>query len=110
LYHAIAKYGTVPCTVARMLKRPLRVHIVGSEKELNFLDLFKEVAFLLPSDLALELVFVTRHDMLPTNVRESICASFLRIDMIERLSVTLLSGSFGDSKIRTLIVLGVHRI
>jgi len=48
IYYAICKYGQVPCTVARMLKRPLRIHIVGVEKEANFLDLFQEVGFLLP--------------------------------------------------------------
>jgi len=33
-----------------MLKRPLRIHIVGVEKEANFLDLFQEVGFLLQED------------------------------------------------------------
>ena len=50
IYHAIANYGHVPVTVARLLKRPLRVHVVGTEKELNFLDLFKEAGFLAPDD------------------------------------------------------------
>ena len=52
VYHGIVCYGEVPCTVARMLKRPLRVHIVGVEKEANFLDLFQEVGFLLPQDFS----------------------------------------------------------
>jgi hypothetical protein len=51
LYHAIATFGHVPVTVARMLKRPLRLHLVGVEKELNFLDLFQELGYLLPLDL-----------------------------------------------------------
>lgn len=50
VYYAIQKYGEVPITVSRMLRRPLRVHIIGVEKELNFLDLFSEVGYLLPSD------------------------------------------------------------
>lgn len=50
IYYAIERFGKVPVTVAKMLKRPLRVHVVGAEKEMNFLDLFKEVAFLLPED------------------------------------------------------------
>jgi hypothetical protein len=45
------KHGAVPITVAKMLNRQLRIHVVGIEKELNFLDLFKELAFLLPEDL-----------------------------------------------------------
>jgi hypothetical protein len=51
IYYAIERYGEVPVTVARMLKRPLRVHVVGAEKEMNFLDLFKEIGFLLPEDV-----------------------------------------------------------
>jgi hypothetical protein len=51
LYHAVATFGHVPVTVARMLKRPLRLHLVGVEKELNFLDLFREFGYLLPLDL-----------------------------------------------------------
>jgi len=51
IYHAIEKYGEVPVTVARMLNRPLRIHVVGAEKEINFLDMFKEVMFLLPEDI-----------------------------------------------------------
>jgi hypothetical protein len=51
IYHAIVEYGEVPVTVARMLQRPLRIHVVGTEKELNFLDLFQELGFLLPEDL-----------------------------------------------------------
>lgn len=50
IYQAIVQYGEVPSTVAQMLKRPLRIHVVGAEKEMNFLDLFQEVGFLLPED------------------------------------------------------------
>ena len=51
VYYSIERYGEVPVTVARMLKRPLRIHVVGIEKEMNFLDLFKEIGYLLPEDL-----------------------------------------------------------
>ena len=51
IYHAIEKYGEVPVTVAKMLDRPLRIHVVGAEKEINFLDMFKEIIFLLPEDI-----------------------------------------------------------
>lgn len=60
VYHGIVCYGEVPCTVARMLKRPLRVHIVGVEKEANFLDLFQEVGFLFPQDFSVCLPCVCR--------------------------------------------------
>jgi hypothetical protein len=51
VYYAILKYGSIPLTVAKMLHRQLRVHLVGIEKELNFIDMFKEIGFLLPNDL-----------------------------------------------------------
>ena len=51
IYRAIEQFGEVPVTVARMMNRPLRIHVVGAEKEMNFLDLFKELTFLLPEDM-----------------------------------------------------------
>lgn len=51
LYHAVQEYGKVPIIVSKMLKRPLRIHVVGVEKELNFLDLFKEFGYLLPDEV-----------------------------------------------------------
>jgi len=52
IYYAIVEFGEVPVTVAKMLNRPLRIHVVGVEKEMNFLDIFREVGYLLPSDLS----------------------------------------------------------
>jgi hypothetical protein len=60
IYYAIAQCGEVPCTVAQMLKRPLRVHIVGVEKEANFLDLFQEVGYLLPQDFSVRTILFVR--------------------------------------------------
>lgn len=65
IYHAIVKYGEVPVTVAKMLKRPLRIHVVGIEKEMNFLDIFREVGYLLTEDMS-----VSR--MLERHARQSI--------------------------------------
>lgn len=97
LYHAIVEYGQVPCTVARtMLQRPLRIHIVGAEKELNFLDLFREVSFLLPPDFMLELVFVVRGDMLPPSLRQSHPAKFT-VDLTRTLRASIVSGTYGAS-------------
>ena len=50
IYYAIQQYGLVHVAVAAMMKRPLRIHVVGAEKEINFLDLFKEIAFILSVD------------------------------------------------------------
>jgi hypothetical protein len=49
-YHALVTFGQVPVTVSRMLQRPLRLHVVGIEKELNFLDIFQELGYLIPTD------------------------------------------------------------
>ena len=96
LYYCIVEYGDVPCAVARMLKRSLRVHIVGAEKEINFLDLFAEVAFLLPDDISLLLVLVVRHDMLPKSVQATAGNTF-NFPASSRLQITLISGTYGDS-------------
>ena len=55
LYFAIQRYGMVPLTVSKMLKRPLRIHVVGVEKELNFLEIFRELAYLMPNDIKVSL-------------------------------------------------------
>ena len=54
IYHAIQGHGEVPLTVAKMLNREVRIHVVGIEKEINFLDLFKEVGFLLPENVKVQ--------------------------------------------------------
>lgn len=99
LYHAIVEFAQVPCMVARILKRPLRIHIVGAEKELNFLDLWKETVYLLPEDIALELVFITRDDMLPLNLRldPSRGREKFRVSLLDNLTVRVYAGSYGDS-------------
>ncbi|GAX15862.1 hypothetical protein FisN_2Lh410 [Fistulifera solaris] len=96
LYNLIVEYGQVPCMVAQMLDRPLRIHIVGAEKELNFLDIFREVVFLLPHDVSLQLVFVVRQDMIPEKLKSNM-ANELEIPFHERLVVTLVAGTYGDS-------------
>lgn len=55
IYYAIEQFGQVPVTVARMLNRSLRIHVVGIEKEMNFLDMFKEIGYLLPEDVSVSL-------------------------------------------------------
>ena len=58
----IVGFGEVPLTAAaEILKRSLRIHVVGAEKAINFLDFFREVDFI----SLLELVFVVRPHMLP---------------------------------------------
>jgi hypothetical protein len=97
LFHLLVEYGEVPCTVARMLKRPLRVHIVGAEKEINFLDAFKEVAYLL-EDFAIELVFIVRQDMLPPSLRSTTSDKReLAFNLTDSLRIVLVSGTYGDS-------------
>ena len=107
LYHAIVEYGEVPVTVARMLKRPLRIHVVGTEKELNFLDLFSELGYLLPEDLQVELVFVAREDMIPKNCRNTKANEsgdnsqfLLRVEMTPNLTVGVVGGTYGQTSTR----------
>jgi len=49
IYYAIQQYGLVHLNVSVLMKRALRIHIVGAEKEINFLDLFKEIAYIVPT-------------------------------------------------------------
>ncbi|KAG7353421.1 hypothetical protein IV203_002776 [Nitzschia inconspicua] len=101
IYYAIIQHGEVPVTVARMLNRPLRIHVVGAEKEMNFLDLFQEVGFLLPEDLHLELVFIARQDMLPAHCYTSNAESkfLLQIEMTTNLMVGVVSGTYGATSL-----------
>ena len=98
IYYAIVRFGEVPMTVAKMLKRPLRIHVVGVEKEMNFLDIFREVGNLLPEDLLVELTFVVRRDMLPPKSRErgSTNIPLLKLQLTTNLTLLVVSGTYGD--------------
>lgn len=110
LYHALVEFGSVPWTVSHMLEKPLRIDVVGAEKELHFLDLFQELAFLLGNQVAdettkvyqgplLELVFVVRQDMLPASLVG--CRLDGRYGMDLELSpwirVRIVEGTYGDA-------------
>jgi hypothetical protein len=100
IYHAIARYGEVPVTVARMLKRPLRIHVVGAEKEINFLDLFQELSFLLPQDVHLELVFVVRDDMLPAKCQTISTPADRQFSMrieFDSMEIGVVTGTYGGT-------------
>jgi hypothetical protein len=100
IYHAIQKYGAVPVTVSRMLKRQLRIHVVGIEKEMNFLDLFKEIGYILPFDVKVELVFIVREDMLPPSYSKSEQGNDrydLQINLTSNVSLLVKSGTYGGS-------------
>jgi zinc finger MYND domain-containing protein 15 len=96
MYYAIVEYGEVPCTVARLLGRALRIHLVGSEKELNLLDLFKEVCFLLPTDISIEIVVVTRNDMIPPALRSE---SNRTIRLLSNLELKIVCGTYGSASL-----------
>ena len=49
LYYATVEYAMVSCKVARIMDRPLRVDVVGVEKELLFLPLFQETRSCYPT-------------------------------------------------------------
>jgi hypothetical protein len=106
LYFALVEYCEVPCVVATTLKRRLRVHVVGSEKEINFVDIFREVSYLLDNrtiqPFGFELVFVVRDDMIPAS---SSCVfsenrrqrgNQHEFDVDDTTKVFLVSGLYGD--------------
>jgi hypothetical protein len=93
----------------RLEHRPLRIHIVGVEKELNFLDMYTELAFLLPFDFRVELVFCIRPDMIPLsligdkssfpNVERSTERSskiLYHVQLMETLHISIVCGIYGD--------------
>jgi len=99
VYYALLKHGCVPITVAKMLHRQLRVHLIGIEKELNFIDLFKEVGFLLPLDLKVELVFIARDDMFPTSCKHDSSEEKQRrkIQLTSNLTIYVECGIYNES-------------
>mmetsp|Transcript_22183 Transcript_22183/g.39892 ORF Transcript_22183/g.39892 Transcript_22183/m.39892 type:complete len:683 (-) Transcript_22183:194-2242(-) len=93
LYYAIQHYGIVPVTVAQMLERPLRIHVVGIEKELNFVDLFKELGFLMPENVAIDMTWIVREDMFPENRDER----HLSLQLTSNLRLSIVAGTYGES-------------
>ena len=99
IFYALQKWGEVPITVAKMLGRKLRIHAVGIEKEMNFLDLFSELAYLLPQDLEIELTFIVRQDMLPPKCRtqsHQAQGHDMKVDLASNLTLLVKSGTYGD--------------
>ena len=98
IFYALQKYGEVPITVAKMLGRKLRIHAVGIEKEMNFLDLFKELAYLLPLDLEIELTFIVRPDMLPPKCRDTKGDNGydMKVELTTNLTLMVKSGTYGE--------------
>ena len=93
IYYAIQRYGIVPLTVAQMLDRPLRIHVVGIEKELNFVDLFKEVGYLIPESINIEMTWIVREDMFPENGNKK----QLSLQLTSNLKLSIIGGTYGDS-------------
>jgi len=95
LYYAIQHYGSVPITVAKMLERPLRIHVVGIEKELNFVDLFREVGYLLPKEsIQIDMTWIVREDMLPQNSKGG---KSLSLQLTSNVTLTIVAGTYGES-------------
>jgi len=68
------------------------------EKVMNFIDLFRELGYLLPEDLSVELTFVVRRDMLPSKSRDqgSLNGPFLTLDLTSNLKLSVVAGTYGD--------------
>lgn len=93
IYCAIQRYGAVPLAVAKILQRPVRIHVVGVEKELNFIDLFKELGFLAPESVAIEMTWIIREDMFPKNSKER----KLTLQLTTNLRLSVVGGTYGQS-------------
>jgi hypothetical protein len=103
LYHVIVAYGIVPCTISYQIeRRPLRIHIVGAEKELHLLDLYKELSYLLPPDFYIDLVFCIRPDMIPISFQQAYDQSsssskvLYSVQLTDTLHVRVVVGIYGD--------------
>ena len=93
IYYSIQRYGTVPLTVAQMLERPLSIHVVGIEKELNFVDLFKELGYLMPKNIDIEMTWIVRDDMFPENRN----GKNLSLQLTANLKLSIVGGTYGQS-------------
>jgi hypothetical protein len=103
VYHAIQRHGVVPITASQMLDRPTRIHCVGIEKELNFIDFFREVGFLLPAEVKIEMTWIVRSDMFPdvrTNCEEQeegAKSTLLSLQLTHNVSLSVIGGTYGES-------------
>lgn len=100
VYYAIQRHGIVPVTVAQMLDRPLRIHLVGIEKELNFIDFFREVGFILPSTIQIEMTWIIRDDMFPetsTKSRVNGDQILLSLNLTPNAKLSIIGGTYGDA-------------
>jgi len=97
IYYAMLQHGIVPVTVSQMLDRSMRIHVVGIEKELNFLDFFREIGFLLPSEVKIEMTFVIRDDMFPTHESIQSSSTILSTPLTDNLNLTIVGGTYGES-------------
>lgn len=100
VYYAIQHHGVVPVTVAKMLDRPVRLHLVGIEKELNFIDFFREIGFLLPNEVRIEMSWIIREDMFPeayNNSREGSNSTMLSLQLTNNLKLSIIGGTYGES-------------
>jgi len=78
-----------------MLERPLRIHVVGIEKELNFVDLFREVGYLLPKEsIQIDMTWIVREDMLPQNSKGG---KSLSLQLTSNVTLTIVAGTYGES-------------
>jgi hypothetical protein len=100
VYYAIQRHGTVPVTVAKMLDRPMRIHLIGIEKETNFIDFFRELGFLLPEQVRIEMSWIIREDMFPesSNTGSSTSSSaLLSLQLTDNTKLSIIGGTYGDS-------------
>jgi len=96
MYKGLQTFAAAQREVARILDKPLNVHVVGVEKELNFLDIFHELFHLFaPSNLFLNLTFVVRSDMLPAHCESGY--TFKLDTPTTHNTISVVSGTYNES-------------
>ncbi|KAL7451826.1 hypothetical protein ACHAWC_003608 [Mediolabrus comicus] len=95
LYYCLQHYGNIPITVAKMMERPLRIHVVGIEKELNFVDMFREIGYLIPKEsVNVDMYWIVRDDMFPKNSKGE---KKLTLQLTSHVKLSIVAGTYGDS-------------
>ena len=97
VFEAIRKHARCAVFCAKASKsKMLRVHLVGVEKELNFLDLFGVLGALFErAGVRLELAFVTRRDALPPGCGENEGGSMRPFVLAENVNARVVGGTYG---------------
>lgn len=68
------------------------------KQELNFIDFFREVGFILPGNVEVEMTWIIRDDMFPeaSNIRKGDISTLLPIQLTGNLKLSIIGGTYGE--------------